>query len=255
MLSGKVAIVTGSSRGIGRAMAIAMGRGGASVMVTHYREEGANGEETCKQVVAAGGKAALSRVDVTKVAELEHLIAKAVDRFGRLDIMINNAGFETRTGVLDSSEEDFDQVVAINLRGAFFGTQLAARQMIRQGQGGCIINISSIHEEWPMPGNAPYCSAKAGVGMLTRNAGVELARHGIRVVGVAPGAIATHMNEPVLDDPEKRRALEESIPAGRIGRPEEVADLVVYLASEEARYVTATTVFIDGGMMQKSPGL
>ena len=138
---------------------------------------------------------------------------------------------------------------------AFFGTQFAARQMVKQGGGGVIVNISSVHEDWPQPGNTAYCLSKGGMRMLTRNTGVELAEHGIRVVGVGPGAIATKMNEEVREDPEQEEELNQTIPLGRIGKPEEVANLVRWLASDEASYVTATTFFVDGGIMQYSPGL
>jgi glucose 1-dehydrogenase len=186
---------------------------------------------------------------------VQHLVEQTVQAFGRLDIMINNAGMETRTSVLESSERDFDLVIGVNLKGAFFGTQYAAKQMITQGGGGRIINISSVHEDWPMPGNTPYCCAKGGVRMLTRTAGVELAPHGITVVGVGPGAVATPINQSTLDDPEKKAALNRAIPVGRIAQPEEIANLVAWLASDQSAYVTATTYFIDGGIMQNSVGL
>jgi glucose 1-dehydrogenase len=157
--------------------------------------------------------------------------------------------------VLDTTEAQYDRVLDINLKGAFFGTQMAAKQMIEQGSGGRIINISSIHEDWPMPGNAPYCLSKGGMRMLTRNAGVELAPHGITVVGVGPGAVATPINVETMQDPQLMAQLNAAIPLGRMATPEEVANLVVWLASDEASYVTATTFFVDGGMMQFSPGL
>jgi glucose 1-dehydrogenase len=143
----------------------------------------------------------------------------------------------------------------INLKGAFFGTQFAAKQMVKQGDGGRIINISSIHEDWPMPGNTPYCLSKGGMRMLTRNAGVELAPYGITVVGVGPGAVATSINVETMQDPELMAELNAAIPLGRMAEPKEIADLVVWLASEQASYVTATTFIADGGMMQFSPGL
>ena len=172
-----------------------------------------------------------------------------------MDIMVNNAGIETRTSVLDTTEDQYDKVLAINLKSAFFGTQLAAQQMIKQGGGGRVINISSVHEDWPMPGNAAYCLAKGGVRMLTRTAGVELARHNILVVGVGPGAVATPINLSTMQDPAKLAQLDAAIPLGRMARPEEVAAVVGFLASDGASYLTATTVFADGGIMQGSVGL
>ena len=169
--------------------------------------------------------------------------------------MINNAGIETRSSILDTSEEQYDKVLSINLKSAFFGTQLAARQMIQQGGGGRIINISSVHEDWPMPGNTPYCLSKGGMRMLTRTAGVELAPHKILVVGVAPGAVATPINQSTLENPELLAKLNNAIPLGRMADPEEIARLVAFLASERASYITATTVTVDGGITQASSGL
>jgi len=169
--------------------------------------------------------------------------------------MVNNAGVETRTSVLDTSEADYDKVLAINLKSAFFGTQFAAQQMIKQGGGGRIINVSSVHEDWPMPGNAAYCLSKGGIRMLTRTAGVELAPHKILVVGVGPGAVATPINLSTMNDPVLLKKLDAAIPLGRMARPEEIANVVAFLASDGASYLTATTIFVDGGIMQSSPGL
>jgi glucose 1-dehydrogenase len=157
--------------------------------------------------------------------------------------------------VLDTTEEQYDRVMDINLKSAFFGTQLAAQQMIKQGGGGRIINISSVHEDWPMPGNASYCLSKGGMRMLTRNAGVELGPHNIQVVNVAPGAVATPINESTMENPELLKKLDASIPLGRMASPEEIGRVVAFLAGEGGSYLTATTVFVDGGIMQSSVGL
>ena len=202
-----------------------------------------------------GDKAIGVVADVSKVADLQQLIDEAVKAFGRVDIMVNNAGVETRTSVLDTTEAQYDRVLDINLKSAFFGTQVAAQQMIKQGGGGRIINITSVHEDWPMPGNTAYCLAKGGMRMLTRTAGVELAPHNILVVGVGPGAVATPINASTMQDPAKLKALDASIPMGRLAQPEEIANLVAFLAGDGASYMTATTVFVDGGIMQSSPGL
>jgi glucose 1-dehydrogenase len=193
--------------------------------------------------------------DVSRIAELQALIDATVAKFGRVDIMVNNAGVETRTSVLDTTEDQYDKVLAINLKSAFFGTQIAARQMIAQGGGGRIINITSVHEDWPMPGNTAYCLAKGGMRMLTRTAGVELAPHGIRVVGVGPGAVATPINLSTMNDPALLAKLNAAIPLGRLAEPEEIANVVVFLAGDGASYLTATTIFADGGIMQSSVGL
>ena len=184
-LEGKVAIVTGGNSGIGKAVVLGLAEAGANVVIDYVANEQAT-EDLETRVVALGDRAIGVEADVSKVEDLERLIAAAVKAFGRLDIMVNNAGIETRTSILDTTEAQYDKVMAINLKSAFFGTQLAAKQMIAQGGGGRIINITSVHEDWPMPGNTPYCVSKGGMRMLTRTAGVELGPHGITVVGVGP---------------------------------------------------------------------
>jgi glucose 1-dehydrogenase len=183
------------------------------------------------------------------------MIDTAVSSFGRLDVMVNNAGIETRSSVLETTEAQFDKVMAINLKSAFFGTQLAAKQMITQGGGGRIINMTSVHEDWPMPGNTPYCLSKGGMRMLTRTAGVELGPHDILVVGVGPGAVATPINLQTMNDPAALAKLNSAIPVGRMAQPEEIASVVAFLASDGASYLTSTTIFADGGIMQSSVGL
>jgi glucose 1-dehydrogenase len=208
-----------------------------------------------RQISELGSQSIGVAADVSKCADLQKLVDAAVERFGRLDIMVNNAGIETRTSVLDTSEAQYDKVMAINLKSAFFGTQLAARQMIKQGSGGRIINITSVHEDWPMPGNTAYCLAKGGMRMLTRTAGLELASHKILVVGVGPGAVATPINLSTMNDPGKLAQLDAAIPLGRMARPEEIASVVGFLAGDGASYLTATTIFADGGIMHSSVGL
>jgi len=253
-LENKVAIVTGSSSGIGRAIALELARQGAAVTINYHKGAEA-ADDVLKQIESGGGRAQIVQADVSSVADIQKLVDSTVAAFGRLDILVNNAGMETRTSTLDTTERQFDLVIAIDLKSAFFGVQLAAKQMIAQGGSGRIINISSIHEDWPMPGNAPYCLAKGGVRMLTRTAGVELAPHGITVVGVAPGAVHTPIDEVTLSDPAQKAKLESAIPIGRVAEPEEIAKLVAFLASDDASYSTATTFVADGGMMQASVGL
>jgi glucose 1-dehydrogenase len=250
----RVAIVTGGDSGIGRAISIELGKQGTAVTVNYHRNAEA-ADATVKEIEAAGGKAQAVQADVASVDDIQNLVDRTVEAFGRVDVMVNNAGMETRTSTLDTTEHQFDLVIGVDLKSAFFGVQLAAKQMIKQGGGGRIINISSIHEDWPMPGNAPYCAAKGGVRMLTRTAGVELAEHGITVVGVAPGAVHTPIDEVTLADPVARAKLEGAIPLGRVAEPQEIAALVAFLASERASYGTATTYIADGGMMQASVGL
>lgn len=254
MLDNKVAIVTGANSGIGRAIALGLAKAGASVTID-YVTDPESAEALEQEINKLGEKTLMVDADVSQIADLQMLVQKTVETFGRLDIMVNNAGIETRTSVLDTTEKQYDKVMAVNLKGAFFGTQLAAKQMINQGGGGRIINISSVHEDWPMPGNTPYCCSKGGMRMLTRTAGVELAQHDITVVGVGPGAVATPINQSTMSDPEKLSRLNAAIPMGRVADPADIANLVVWLASDEAGYVTATTYFVDGGIMQSSPGL
>jgi glucose 1-dehydrogenase len=239
-LSGKVAIVTGGNSGIGKAVVLALAEAGANIVIDYVSDEKA--EEALEQrVVALGDKALGVEADVSKVEDLQRLIESAVNAFGRLDIMVNNAGIETRSSVLETTESQFDKVMA--------------KQMIAQGGGGRIINITSVHEDWPMPGNTPYCLSKGGMRMLTRTAGVELGPHGITVVGVGPGAVATPINVSTMEDPEKMKRLDAAIPLGRMAEPEEIGSVVAFLAGDGASYLTATTVFADGGIMQSSPGL
>src|SRR5947209_11367321 len=253
-LEGKVAVVTGGNSGIGKAIALALARRRANIVIDYVAQEHAT-EELEHEIQALGDQATGVKADVSKVDDLQRMIDHAVKTFGRLDVMVNNAGVETRTSVLDTTEDQYDKVLAINLKSAFFGTQIAARQMIAQGGGGRIINITSVHEDWPMPGNTAYCLAKGGMRMLTRTAGVELAPHNILVVGVGPGAVATPINLSTMQDPALMKKLDSAIPVGRMARPEEIASVVAFLAGDGASYITATTVFADGGMMHQSPGL
>ena len=253
-LKGKVAIVTGGNSGIGKAVVLALAEHGANIVIDYVCDPKAT-EELEAQVAKLGDKAIGVEADVSKIDELQRLIDAAVQRFGRLDIMVNNAGVETRTSVLDTTEGQYDKVLNINLKSAFFGTQLAAKQMITQGEGGRIINLSSVHEDWPMPGNAAYCLSKGGMRMLTRTAAVELGPKGIQVIGVGPGAVATPINVSTMDDPEKMKVLDNAIPLGRMAKPEEIAEVVAFLAGSGASYLTGATIFADGGLMHCSPGL
>jgi glucose 1-dehydrogenase len=253
-LKDKVAIVTGGNSGIGMAIVLELARQGANMVIDYVAHPEAT-EALEKQLQALGDRAIGVQADVSKTDQLQNLVDTAVKEFGRLDIMVNNAGVETRTSVLDTTEEQYEKVMAINLKSAFFGTQLAAKQMIKQGGGGRIINITSVHEDWPMPGNTAYCLSKGGMRMLTRTAGLELAPHNILVVGVGPGAVATPINLVTMNDPAMLKKLDDAIPLGRMAKPEEIARVVAFLAGEGASYITATTIFADGGIMQSSPGL
>ena len=253
-LHGKVAIVTGGNTGIGKAVVLALAKEGATIVIDYIAEEEAEVLLEA-EVRGMGDQVAGVKADVSKIEDLTTLVGTAVSTFGRLDIMVNNAGIETRTSILDTTEDQYERVMDINLKSAFFGTQLAAKQMIAQGGGGRIINMTSVHEDWPMPGNTAYCLSKGGMRMLTRTAGVELAPHGILVVGVGPGEVDTPINKSTVADPALLKKLDAAIPLGRLAEPEEIASIVAFLAGDGASYLAATTIFADGGLMQSSPGL
>jgi glucose 1-dehydrogenase len=250
MLSGKVALVTGASSGIGAAIAREFGRQGARVVVNYVGDP-----DPAQAIVAQLPEAIAVEADVSQAASVQRMVLQAVERFGSVDVLVNNAGIERHTPFLDKTEADWDAVLAVDLKGPFLCTQAVARDMVRRQARGTIINISSVHEDLPFPGYAAYCAAKGGLRMLCRDLALELAPYGINVVNVAPGAIATPINKATLEDPEKKLALEREIPLGRIGTPEEVAWLVAYLASDAAAYITGTTVFIDGGLMRQTGAL
>ncbi len=253
-LENKVAIVTGSSQGIGRAIALAFAREGAAVTVD-YRSHAEEAEEVVGLIEGSGGRALAVKADVSVPADVEGLVGGAVEEFGRLDVMVNNAGVEQKMPFIETPLEVWNRIMAVNLTGAWLGCQEAARRMVEGGEGGRIINVSSVHEDKPMPTNSPYCAAKGGLRMLMRTIAVELAPHGITVNNIAPGAIETPINENLADNPDQMKELLSEIPLGRIGQPEEVAELAAYLASDGASYVTGSTFVIDGGMMRQAGSL
>lgn len=247
---GKVAVVTGSSSGIGQAIAVRLGSEGAAVVIDyHSHPEGA--EDTQKQIAASGGaKSVIVQADVSTVAGGQSLIAAAVDQLGGCDILVNNAGVEKGADFWDVTEKDYDTVLDLNLKGAFFITQAFVRHLRDGKKPGRVINISSVHEDMVFPHFSTYCAAKGGIRMLMRDLAVELGPLGITVNNVAPGAIITPINKGLLDDHAKLDPLLRNIPLGRMGTSEEVAGLVAFLASEEAAYVTGSTYALDGGLMR-----
>ena len=254
VLENKVAIVTGGDSGIGHAICLGLAMAGAAVTINYHHNQAA-AEATLQHITREGGRAQIFGCNVGSCTDIQALVDKTIADFGQLDIMVNNAGMETRTSLLETTEQQFDLCIGVDLKSAFFGTQCAAQQMIKQGGGGHIINISSVHEDWPMPGNIAYCCAKGGVRMLTRTAGVELAPHHILVVNVGPGAVNTPIDATTMANPAQLAKLDAAIPMGRVAEPSEIANMVVWLASDQASYATATTFFIDGGLMEGSVGL
>jgi glucose 1-dehydrogenase len=250
-LPGKVAIVTGAATGIGQGIAVRFAKEGAAVVVD-YIGESRVANATTEQIKAFGGRAISVRADVSNSEQVANLIDESVKAFGKLDIIVNNAGIETKHNFLDFPLDEVHKIIHVNLIGPLMVAQAAARQMVKQGHGGRIINISSVHEDLPMPTNAPYCVAKGGLRMLTRTIAVELAKYKITVNNIGPGAIYTPIDADIEAQPEVEKLLMAEIPLNRWGQPDEVAGLALYLASDEASYVTGSTYFIDGGMLRQS---
>jgi glucose 1-dehydrogenase len=247
-LQGKVALVTGAAQGIGRAIALRLAQEGAAVALED-RVANERARATLAEVQDTGARACLIEGDVGKVDVDRRVIAEAVSQMGRVDILVNNAGVERRAGFLEVTEEDYDLVLDVNLKGVFFLTQAFARHVRERGDGGRVVNISSVHEELPFPHFASYCASKGGVRMLMRDLSVELAPLGITVNNVAPGAIRTPINAHLMSDPTLLKALKRNIPLQRLGSPEEVAGAVAFLCGDDAGYMTGSTVFIDGGLL------
>ncbi len=249
LLEGRKAIVTGASSGIGKATAERLGREGANVCVNYYSaKEQADADEVVASIERAGpGKAVAVQADVGSEKDVEQMVTEAVKAFGGVDILVNNAGIEKQVPLLETSQDDWERILRTNLTGAFLCLREVGKVMAG-GAGGVIVNMSSVHEFIPWPGFAPYCASKGGVKLLMETAARELAPKNIRVINIAPGAIVTPINKFVLDDPEAKHAVEEEIPIGRMGMPEEIAAAVAWAASGEASYVTGTTIVVDGGM-------
>jgi len=245
-VTGKVALVAGAGGGIGGAGAEALAREGAAVFCTD--RDGAAAEATAARIRAAGGRAAASALDVCDRAANDMAVAAVVREFGRLDIMLESAGISHRLNFLDLDAETWDRIIAVNLTGMFHLGQAAARQMVKQG-GGSIINVTSQLAEVARPERAAYVASKGGGRSLTQAMALELAPHGIRVNAIAPGPTLTGLTRASYADPERRRATIAQIPLGRLGEPEDIIGAILFLASDESRWVTGSTVTVDGGYL------
>ncbi|MBW4026579.1 MAG: glucose 1-dehydrogenase [Acidobacteria bacterium] len=246
-LDGRVAIVTGSSSGIGQAIAERLATEGAKIVID-YVGPSQGAEVTLKAVTDAGSEGLVIEADISKVPETQALVEQAWQHFGSADILINNAGMERKSAFWQTSEQDYDQVLAVNLKGPFFLTQAFVQRLRSAKKPGRVVNISSVHEDMAFPGFATYCASKGGLRMLMRDLAVELGPEGITVNNVAPGAIATPINKGLLADRPKLDALLQKIPLGRLGTAQDVAALVAFLTSDEAAYINGATLTIDGGL-------
>ncbi len=248
-LSGKVAVITGSGSGIGQAIAERLAQEGADCVID-YRNHVEQANQTRDKIHAAGGKCIMVQADVSKLADTNNLIEQAYTQLGRCDILVNNAGIEKNQNFLDVSEADFDAVMDVNLKGAFFLTQAFVRKLQEVKKPGRVINISSVHEDMVFPHFDSYACSKGAMRMLMRNLAVELGPFGITVNNIAPGAINTPINTALLADKPKLDALLANIPLGRLGEPGEVAGVAAFLASDDGAYVTGSTYFLDGGLIR-----
>jgi glucose 1-dehydrogenase len=246
-LAGKVAVVTGAAQGLGKACAERFVADGAKVVIGDIN---ASELAAAARTLGATDRVLVVETNVTKRTDIERLVAAAVEKFGRLDIMLNNAGIARSQSFLDITDEDFDDVLDVNLKGAFIGVQTAARQMIAQGGGGVIINMSSINAILANPNLSTYAMSKGAMNQLTSTASVALASNGIRVVGIGPGTILTEMvAKSIFSSDEARKAVLSRTPIGRCGEPSEVASVASFLASDDASYITGQTIYPDGGRL------
>ncbi|HEV7499628.1 MAG TPA: SDR family NAD(P)-dependent oxidoreductase [Vicinamibacteria bacterium] len=242
---GKVAIVTGAAQGLGRGIAARFAEAGAAVVV-HYRGHAEEAEAVARHITGLGGAALAVAADLTRAEDAARLVARTVEGFGRLDVLVNNAGAYPMAALLDMTAAQWDEVLDANLRTAFLCTQAAGRQMVGQGSGGAIVNVTSIEAEHPAPGHSHYNAAKAGLLQHTRAAAQELAAHGIRVNAVAPGLIRREGIDEAWPDGVER--WQRAAPLHRLGRPEDVADACLFLASAGARWITGVSLTVDGGV-------
>ncbi|RLG40077.1 MAG: short-chain dehydrogenase [Thermoproteota archaeon] len=244
-LEGKVAIITGAGSGIGRATALLFAEEGAKVVICDIAESGA---EVCKEITERGGEAIFIKVDVSKAKDVAYLIEKTIERYGRLDVLVNNAGIPSSGTVLDITEAEWDRVLDVNLKGAFLCSKYAIPEMMKGG-GGVIVNVASVLGLVGGKGEAAYCASKGGLIALTKALALDFAEYKIRVNCICPGSVETPMRQRIMASkaPEERRAAELKIPIKRVARPEEIARAILFLASDESSYMTGSTLVVDGG--------
>ncbi len=247
-LAGRRALVTGGATGIGRATVGRLAADGASVIVNYVGDAEA-ADELVEEVRGRGAAAVAIQADVADERQVVEMLERAADELdGPIDLLVNNAGVEKPFRLVDMPLEEWNKVLAVNLTGAFLCARETARGLLKARSSGVIVNVSSVHEVIPWPEFSHYCASKGAMKLFGQTIARELAPDGIRVVQVAPGAILTPINQELIDDPNKRREIEEQIPWGRMGSPEEIAAAISWLASAEAEYVTGSTLFVDGGM-------
>lgn len=243
----KIALITGSSQGIGAACALRLAKDGCDIILNGHKFD-ERGEKLIAEIQNMGRKAAFMKADLSKAKEASKLVTDAVAVFGHLDILVNNAGVEKKASFWEVTEEDYDLIMNTNLKGVFFSIQSFVNYCRKSKVAGTVINMSSVHEEIAFPHFAAYCASKGGLKMLTRNLASELAQFNIRINNVAPGAVSTPINQDLLNNKQQLEKVLQNIPLKRMGKVEDVAAIVAFLASNDAAYVTGSTYFVDGGL-------
>jgi glucose 1-dehydrogenase len=246
-LEGKTVLITGGSQGIGQGIAFRLAEEGADIVVD-YVGNPQSADATIAQIQKRGRRGLAVEADISSVDQIHSMMKQAVDSFGGVDVLVNNAGVEKHASIWEATEHDYDLVLTINLKGAFFASQAFVQHRMAVKKPGKIINVSSVHEELPFPHFTSYCASKGGVKMMMRNLSIELAPYGITVNNIAPGAIETPINTALLNDPPKLKALLDNIPLGRLGQVSDVGGVAAFLASSDADYITGATIVVDGGL-------
>src|SRR3989338_1620969 len=245
-LEGKVAIITGSNRGIGKGIAMAFAKEGCKVVINSYKED-EEARKAVEEIKNLGSDAVFIKANVIREVDIKNLVDNAVEKFGKLDIMVNNAGIFVQGTAETLTEQDWDRQMNVNLKGVFFGTKYAVLQMKKQGKGGRIINISSIAGLVGFPGISAYCASKGAVTEFTREVALDHAKDGITVNAINPGVIVTDMTKGMLDDEATRKSLLENTPVGRFGQPEDIGNAAVFLALDGSSFITGHNLVVDGG--------